>query len=65
MLILSRREGETIYINDDIQITILYIKDGQARIGITAPKEFAVHREEVYWRIQGEKASAQPKDAPI
>lgn len=56
MLILTRRIGETIIINDDIKIAILGIKGHQVRLGINAPKEVSVHREEIYQRIQDEKA---------
>ena len=52
MLILTRRVGETLMIGDDIQITVLGIKGNQVRVGITAPKSTAVHREEIYNRIQ-------------
>lgn len=55
MLILTRRLGETIKIGDDVDITILGIKGYQTRIGITAPENVAVHREEIYERIQQEK----------
>ncbi|MCP3680237.1 MAG: carbon storage regulator CsrA [Gammaproteobacteria bacterium] len=55
MLILTRRTGETIMIGDNIKITMLGIKGNQARIGIDAPKDVAVHREEVYYRIQETK----------
>ena len=51
MLILSRRSGESIRINDDITITVLQAKGGQVKLGINAPREVAVHREEVYERI--------------
>lgn len=52
MLILTRRVGETIRINDDISIQVLGICGQQVRLGITAPADVAVHREEVYERIQ-------------
>jgi len=51
MLVLSRRADESLYIGDDIKITILDIRGGQVRIGITAPDTIKVHREEVYQRI--------------
>lgn len=56
MLILTRRVGETIIINDDITITALGIKGNQVRLGINAPKEVSVHREEIYKRIKEEEA---------
>ena len=55
MLILTRRISETICIDDDITITILGVKGHQVRLGINAPKETSVHREEIYQRIQKEK----------
>lgn len=50
MLILSRRIGETIMIGDDVTVTVLGIRGGQARVGIAAPKQVQVHREEIYRR---------------
>lgn len=52
MLILTRRNGESLRIGQDIEITILSIKGGQVRIGVKAPRDVAVHREEIFNRIQ-------------
>lgn len=60
MLILTRRVGETIVIGDDVIITVLGIKGNQVRIGINAPKDVSVHREEIYQRIQQEKGAPVP-----
>lgn len=59
MLILTRKAGEKLMIGDDVQLTVLSIKGGQVRIGVTAPKDVGVHREEVYVRIQNEKQAEQ------
>ena len=55
MLILTRRVGETVRIGDDVSITVLGVKGNQVRIGIDAPREVAVHREEIYQRILEEE----------
>ena len=56
MLILTRRVGESLRIGDDVSVTVLGIKGSQVRIGVNAPKSVAVHREEVYDRINGESS---------
>ncbi|MCK5874527.1 MAG: carbon storage regulator CsrA [Alcanivoracaceae bacterium] len=57
MLILTRRVGETLMVGDDVTVTVLGVKGNQVRLGVNAPKEVAVHREEIYLRIQHEKAA--------
>ena len=59
MLILTRRVGETLVIGDDVTVTVLGIKGNQVRIGVNAPKDVSVHREEIYDRIQREKSGSE------
>ncbi|MCB1671749.1 MAG: carbon storage regulator CsrA [Gammaproteobacteria bacterium] len=63
MLILTRRIGETLMVGDDVTITVLGVKGNQVRIGVNAPKDVAVHREEIYQRIQKERTGDDPDDS--
>ncbi len=55
MLILTRRVGETLVVGDDVTVTVLGVKGNQVRIGVKAPRDVAVHREEIYERIKNEQ----------
>jgi carbon storage regulator len=63
MLILTRRVGETLKVGDDIDVVVLGVKGNQVRIGVKAPDNVAVHREEIYERIQKEKAEQSNEPA--
>ncbi len=62
MLILTRRNNEAIKIGDDVTITVLAIRGSQVRLGIEAPREISVHREEIYNRILAEREGGQADD---
>ncbi|WP_151702816.1 carbon storage regulator CsrA [Nitrincola alkalilacustris] len=62
MLILTRRVGETLMVGDDVTVTVLGVKGNQVRIGVNAPKDVSVHREEIYQRIQREKSEGENKE---
>ncbi len=64
MLILTRRVGESLMIGDEVTVTVLGVKGNQVRIGVNAPKEVSVHREEIYERIQAEKSGQDPSEEP-
>lgn len=64
MLILTRRIGESLMIGDEVTVTVLGVKGNQVRIGVNAPKEVAVHREEIYDRIKREQEEAGGADEP-
>jgi carbon storage regulator len=56
VLILTRRVGETLMIGNEVTVTVLAVKGNQVRIGVSAPKDVAVHREEIFKKVQAEKA---------
>ncbi len=62
MLILTRRVGETLMVGDEVSVTVLGVKGNQVRIGINAPKDVSVHREEIYLRIQKEQGDEESED---
>ena len=64
MLILSRHLGESVKIGDEVTVTVLGVKGGQVRLGFTAPANIAVHREEVYERIQTDRNTSISKQGP-
>lgn len=59
MLILTRRVGETLMIGDEVSVTVLGVKGNQVRIGVNAPRDVSVHREEIYERIKNEQADSE------
>jgi carbon storage regulator len=61
MLILTRKIGESLVVGNDITITILGVKGNQVRVGIKAPRDVAVHREEIFLRIQQDNHSESEK----
>jgi len=65
MLILTRRVGETLMIGDHVSVTVLGVKGNQVRIGVNAPREVAVHREEIFQRIQGEDSALDEKESGL
>ena len=60
MLILTRRIGESVYIGDEVRLTVLGVRGTQVRIGINAPKDVPVHREEIYYKIKNEQSGEAP-----
>jgi carbon storage regulator len=65
MLILTRRVGETVMIGNEVTVTVLGVKGNQVRIGVNAPKDVAVHREEIFERIKREQDQDSRAEAPV
>jgi len=65
VLILTRRVGETLMIGDNVSVTVLGVKGNQVRIGVNAPKDVAVHREEIFQRIQAEEEGGTDKESQL
>jgi carbon storage regulator len=65
MLVLSRKKNESIVINNDITVTVVEIRGDKVRLGIVAPKEVPVHRQEVYDAIHGKEGTAHEPAAPV
>jgi len=64
MLVLTRKVGERIYIGDGVVVTVVRIQNDKVRLGVEAPRQVAVHREEVYHKIQAGAAAADDEDVP-
>ena len=64
MLILTRRVGESVMIGDNVTVTVLGVKGNQVRLGVNAPRDVAVHREEIYERIKTETSAAAERGSP-
>lgn len=62
MLILTRRVGETVMIGDNVTVTVLGVKGNQVRLGVNAPRDVAVHRQEIYDRIKEEDVESEPSE---
>jgi carbon storage regulator len=65
MLILTRRVGETVMIGNEVTVTVLGVKGNQVRVGVNAPKDVAVHREEIYERIKREEDHDSQSGTPV
>ena len=63
MLILTRRVGESLMIGDEVTVTVLEVKGNQVRLGVNAPKDVSVHREEIYEKINSEEAAKGPGES--